>query len=169
MANLISFSRIILALLFIYLVQNNMIKIGVFVLAIATTSDMLDGFVARKLGKVSEFGTILDPIADRFLILSIAIAVLIRFWQPIFQTAAFLIMAREIMVGLGFLYLSFKGVKLQVTRLGKISTALVFVSFVVIFVLPELGVFLLYVAIFLYFVTALGYAQNARRKLNEKA
>ena len=169
MANLISFSRIILALLFIYLVQNEMIKIGVFVLMIAAASDMLDGFVARRLDKVSEFGIIIDPIADRFLILSVAIAVLIRFWQPIFQIAAFLIVAREIMMGLGFLYLSIKGVKLQVTKLGKVSTALVFASFVVIFVLPELGVFLLYVAIFLYYVTALGYAQNARRKLNEKA
>ena len=170
MANLLSFSRIILALFFVYLIRQEMIIAGVFVLAVATTTDMLDGLAARKMGKVSDFGAALDPIADRFLIVCATIAVFVLYWQqPLFKIAAGLIISRELLVGLGFVFLNLKGIKLRVSKLGKASTALIFVSLVVIFVLPELGVYLLFVAIILYFATALDYVNIAWRKINEKA
>lgn len=74
--NHISYSRVAIGillfiLLFFFGVENKLLIISLFCIGILT--DLFDGSVARGLDKVTEFGAMLDPIADRFLILPIAI------------------------------------------------------------------------------------------------
>lgn len=162
MANLLSYSRILLAFVLIYLVQTRSLSTALAVIVVAAVTDYLDGFVARKTETISAFGAILDPIADRIFILSLCAALLIRFWQlPLFKLASILLIARESLISLGFLWLKTKSKKMAVTRLGKAATAFVFISFVVVFVLPKVGIYFLVVAITLYWISALDYARNA--------
>ncbi len=71
--------------------------LGLFLAALAT--DALDGWLARKTGTVSDFGKIVDPVADQILILGALIALLkhrelgVPFW------GVFLTLARELLMG----------------------------------------------------------------------
>jgi len=165
MANLLSYSRIFLAFILIYLIIQAHTWPAVIVILVAAITDYLDGKVARKLGQTSDFGALLDPIADRIFVLSVCLALYITFEQGPVRLAIMLLVGREILISLGFYWLKLKGIRLEVSRFGKISTAFVFTSFVVTFVLPEQGTYLLLIASGLYWLSALDYAPKAWRKL----
>lgn len=79
--NQVTWSRIILScglilLLFYFGIEDRTIILGIFLLGILT--DFIDGPIARCKNKVSEFGAMLDPIADRLLIMPIAIYSLLK-------------------------------------------------------------------------------------------
>jgi cardiolipin synthase len=75
--NLLSFARILLSLILVYLVFAGFgIWTIVIVFSIAAITDALDGYIARKFNLKTEFGRKLDMFADRILMLSIIIAIL---------------------------------------------------------------------------------------------
>jgi phosphatidylglycerophosphate synthase len=74
--NHLTYIRVIIGLLlfillFFFSIENKLLIVSLF--CIGALTDLFDGSVARGLDKVTEFGTMLDPIADRILILPIAI------------------------------------------------------------------------------------------------
>jgi len=165
MANLISYSRIFLAFLFVYLVMQAHTWPAIFVMSLAAVTDYLDGQVARRFNNVTSFGALLDPIADRIFVLSVCLALYIKFDQGLIKLVIVSLVGREILISQGFYWLKMKGIVLEVSRFGKISTAFVFISFVVTFVLPKLGIYLLLAASGLYWISALDYTLKAWRKL----
>ena len=67
--NLLTISRMALgALIFILLTRTEMYWIAFVLFFIASTTDYFDGYLARKYNHVSKIGEILDPIADKILI-----------------------------------------------------------------------------------------------------
>ncbi|MDR1375430.1 MAG: CDP-alcohol phosphatidyltransferase family protein [Holosporaceae bacterium] len=68
--NCLSLLRIALSLLFIQLILSDDIALGCLVFAIAAVSDFFDGYWARKFNVSSDLGAMLDPLADKFLMIS---------------------------------------------------------------------------------------------------
>ncbi len=66
--NSLSFFRIILIVPTIYLLLNEYYKQAFFVLIVASFTDFLDGFLARRLNQTTLIGKLLDPLADKILI-----------------------------------------------------------------------------------------------------
>jgi len=97
---------------------------AIFVLAGAT--DYLDGFLARRLGAVSDFGSMLDPIADKMLVLT-AIALLL-FQGTIPLVPSLLIICREVFVSGLREYLGRRTIKMPVRMLAKWKTAVQFIA-----------------------------------------
>ncbi len=101
--------------------EADRIAVGIFIAAALT--DYFDGILARGLGQESAFGRMLDPIADKAMVL-IALTILVHLydmrWQIVIPAA--LIILREVLIsGLR----EFLGeVKLAVTRLAKWKTTL---------------------------------------------
>ena len=90
---------------------------GLFAVAMAT--DWFDGRVARSSGRSSPLGSLLDPVADKLLVLSVLI-VLIQHVFPAWMVAA--IVARELLVsGLRLAALE-RGVVMHARDLGKLKT-----------------------------------------------
>jgi CDP-diacylglycerol---glycerol-3-phosphate 3-phosphatidyltransferase len=88
--------------------------------AIAMATDWLDGRLARRSGQTSALGSLLDPIADKVLVLSVLIVLVDRGPFPGWMVAA--IVAREFLVsGLRLAALE-RGVVLQARDLGKLKT-----------------------------------------------
>ena len=78
--NLLSLSRIFLIPVFLWLLFQPETRFKVIALAvffIASITDMLDGWSARKLEQESELGEFLDPLADKFLVIATLIAFVI--------------------------------------------------------------------------------------------
>lgn len=70
--NKLTISRIILTFVFMFFLFVNGIPakvVALFIFLLACLSDYLDGFLARKHNTVSNFGIIMDPIADKILVL----------------------------------------------------------------------------------------------------
>jgi cardiolipin synthase len=84
-------------------------------------TDWVDGYLARRLGQVSELGKLLDPIADRLAVVSAVVAGWITGTLP--WWIALLLSIRETLVGVGAVYLGARtGEKIPVRTLGKAAT-----------------------------------------------
>ncbi|HWH54268.1 MAG TPA: CDP-diacylglycerol--glycerol-3-phosphate 3-phosphatidyltransferase [Gaiellaceae bacterium] len=91
---------------------------GLFCLAMST--DWLDGRIARSRGRTSELGSLLDPVADKLLVLTVLIVLIDQGVFPAWMVAA--IVARELLVsGLRLAALE-RGVVLHARDLGKLKT-----------------------------------------------
>ncbi len=132
--NLLSLMRIILIPVFLYFLftptgTHRIWALVVFI--VASITDFLDGWTARKLKQESEMGKFLDPLADKILVIAALIAFLILdplvpLWMVI------VIIARDILITV-MRYLAIKkGLTLRTSRFGKVKTAFQMVSIIVI-------------------------------------
>jgi cardiolipin synthase len=120
--NLLSFARIASIPLFSWLSANEPTRLwGILLFAVVVSTDWVDGYIARRIGQVSELGRILDPVADRLAIgaglITFAIAGIFPFW------AALLILVRDVAVLLGGATLLWgRDIRVEVRWIGKIAT-----------------------------------------------
>ncbi|MBQ7395062.1 MAG: CDP-diacylglycerol--glycerol-3-phosphate 3-phosphatidyltransferase [Lentisphaeria bacterium] len=133
--NILTVSRIVAVVVFVVLAtladypffQNRdyifAIRLTAYILAIfAGLTDLLDGYLARKYNQVSDFGALMDPLADKIFVTgAMLIAVEYRLMPAV---VAFAVLSREFMVtGLRTLAAK-KQVVISADRWGKLKTAL---------------------------------------------
>ncbi|MBN1498751.1 MAG: CDP-diacylglycerol--glycerol-3-phosphate 3-phosphatidyltransferase [Spirochaetes bacterium] len=132
--NLLSLSRIFLLPLFLYLLfhPNPWMKFAALVVfGLASLTDLLDGWSARKLNLESELGKFLDPFADKVLVIATLISFLlldplIPLWMII------IIISRDVLItALRYVAVK-KGRSIRTSRFGKWKTAFQMVSIVII-------------------------------------
>ncbi|MBU1864683.1 MAG: CDP-diacylglycerol--glycerol-3-phosphate 3-phosphatidyltransferase [Candidatus Omnitrophica bacterium] len=118
--NMLTVLRIILSLIIFYLIfiPSFMIRmLALFLFILAVVSDFFDGHIARKRGLITTVGKILDPIADKILILGMYISFSLlnvySFWWLV------PIIIREILVTVLRLILLLKGKVIAAEKLGK--------------------------------------------------
>lgn len=123
--NYISIFRLLLAIPFYFLLQNiqndfNYRYYTLALIAIASVSDIIDGFVARRTNQISEFGKIIDPLADKVLI--ILIVTQLYLLDEIIGLYFWTIVARDIIIFVGGIFVSSKiGKVLPSNFIGKIT------------------------------------------------
>ena len=91
-------------------------------------TDWVDGYLARRLGQVSEFGKVFDPTVDRLLFLVATTAIIVDGSIPLWFALA--VLAREVLVGLmmAVATVAFKMPRIDVTYWGKLATFLLMFS-----------------------------------------
>ena len=98
--NLLTTLRIILAMIiFIFLMSPNTYLLAFILFLLAGITDYFDGYLARKYNAVTQIGEILDPIADKILILFILFGLAINLSSYLIGFVGALIIMREIWVG----------------------------------------------------------------------
>ncbi len=98
----------------------NHVYVATIVFALAMTTDFFDGRLARRAGSTSALGTLMDPVADKVLVLSVLIVLVDHGVIPAWLVA--LIVAREFLVsGLRLAALE-RGVVMNARDLGKLKT-----------------------------------------------
>jgi CDP-diacylglycerol--glycerol-3-phosphate 3-phosphatidyltransferase len=133
--------------------------VAIFVLAAAT--DFLDGRLARRAGP-TRLGQILDPVADRLMLSSVAVVLAVRGLLPVWAVA--ILVGRDLLALVGSLVV---GSKIQVNRVGKAATALLMgaVAFVVIIPGTVVGEIMFYTGFGLSIAAGLMYASKVGRIL----
>ena len=92
-ANLVTASRLLLGPLCIWLLTSDgpmAVRIAFALVLIGEASDLVDGFVARASARVSNFGKILDPMADCLYRGSVFIGFVMNGWMPVWMLAIIL-------------------------------------------------------------------------------
>jgi cardiolipin synthase len=97
--NVLSFLRLMMIPLIVLLMVNvndDLFPYLITIYIIAVFLDFLDGFIARKFSQESDLGKIIDPLADKFLVLAILVTLALKFDFPLWL-AAFVIL-RDILI-----------------------------------------------------------------------
>ena len=98
--NFITASRIVLGLIiFIFLTRTETYWYALILFFIASITDYFDGYLARKYNLVSKLGEILDPIADKILIVFVLFALSVNLTSYYIGLISAIIVAREKWVG----------------------------------------------------------------------
>ena len=99
-----------------------------WLLAALGATDWVDGYIARRWNQISKLGKVLDPVADRILLLVGVVAIVIDGSVPI--VVAVLSLAREALVSIATLVLAALGARrIDVTWFGKKGTFFVMTAF----------------------------------------
>ena len=98
--NILTFSRIVLAaVIFALLMSPDGYLLALVLFFLAGITDYFDGYLARKYNAASELGEILDPIADKILILFVLFGLAINLSSYLVGFIGAIIITREVWVG----------------------------------------------------------------------
>lgn len=123
----------IMVILF-YLPFDGHYIVTAIVLAVASVTDWLDGYLARKLKQTTPFGAFLDPVADK-LIVAVALVLLVESHASALLTVpALVIVGREIVVSALREWMAEMGRKasVAVSNMGKVKTFVQMVALIVL-------------------------------------
>lgn len=138
--NLLTGLRIFAAGVVIWLLLRDLRETAISVFILALLTDTLDGYLARKLRQVSKIGEILDPVADRILIIAL-LATLYLFCHIPPMVELVIYGAIEVVYGLTVLWLRYlyPSLKIQVNFWGKARMALGGIVVFLILIFPDIG------------------------------
>lgn len=121
-ANLVTLVRLALIPVFLYLLFGTGHRaVAAWLLGVLGATDWVDGFLARRLGQVSKVGKVIDPVADRVLVITGLIAVAAAGAVP--WWFAGLTLAREVVVsGMTLALAALGAARIDVLWWGKVST-----------------------------------------------
>ncbi|HIA93134.1 MAG TPA: CDP-alcohol phosphatidyltransferase family protein [Gammaproteobacteria bacterium] len=134
--NLICFARIALVIPIIRLLWQEQFLLSLLLILIAGLSDILDGYLAKKNNWRSYLGAVLDPAADKILLVSLFITLQSMDLIPLWLTLT--VILRDLMIVFGLsLYRYFVGVpQPKPTRISKFNTLLQ-LAFIILVILAQ--------------------------------
>jgi CDP-diacylglycerol--glycerol-3-phosphate 3-phosphatidyltransferase len=115
--NVLTIIRMILIPVFVILFFNNQKMAALAVFCIASFTDFLDGFLARKLNQVTDFGKLFDPLADKLMVLTVMVCQ--TFWGPLPLVAVLIVALKELVMVLGGMFMLSKNVVVYSNIYGK--------------------------------------------------
>ncbi len=135
--------------------------LGVFVLASLT--DLLDGYIARKYDMITDFGKLLDPLADKLMVLSVILALVMTGILP--GAAFFVLMCKELVMVIGSYLLLKRQLVVYAKPVGKVAQFFIVMALILSFFHEHfqsfpLHLYMLWLGIFLSLL-ALGYYVRA--------
>lgn len=145
--NILTMLRMLAIPLFLWLVfgstSPDAITWALLLFAAAALTDWLDGYLARKWNVISDFGKIMDPLADKLLVLSALAGIT---WKPPFNLCAVIfavILVRELVITILREIYKSRGIIVPADKLGKIKTVMQMTGLTASYALwawkPEIG------------------------------
>jgi cardiolipin synthase (CMP-forming) len=120
--NLLTILRLFVTSFFILAIQYGEFRIALWLFVVQAITDLLDGFLARVLGEKTSLGAILDPLADKAMLVSSFIVLYLKDIVPLWVTTV--VLMRDLTLTLGYLMLCklFGKIEVLPSVLGKLTT-----------------------------------------------
>jgi len=135
--NVLTMIRLALIPVFLVLFLQGRPKAALVVFIVASLTDLLDGYLARKLHQVTDFGKLFDPLADKLMVLS---AMVCQGIAGVFPWSAIIIVAcKELMMVIGGLFMLSKNMVVYSNYVGKTAQVFFIISLVLAFFHDELA------------------------------
>jgi CDP-diacylglycerol--glycerol-3-phosphate 3-phosphatidyltransferase len=146
--------------------------IATWVFVVASITDFFDGFIARKRNIVTVFGSFLDPVADKFLVVSSLL--MLQGLGRIPVIIVVILVLREFYITSLRLLAGEKGISVPVGQMGKWKTTMQMIGIPMLMAyespwgipLPTIGIFCIYGASVFSLYSAMDYSWSLFRKLN---
>lgn len=137
--NYITLLRVILIPFFINLMIYGYYREGLIVFVAACITDALDGMIARLTNTKTELGAFLDPMADKLLIISAFVTLVLLDMLPVWLVI--IVVSRDIILVLGSIAIYFTGhpFRAQPSIIGKATTLFQFIVVTLSLVLKNFG------------------------------
>jgi cardiolipin synthase (CMP-forming) len=176
--NAVTLVRLLLMPVCAYLLATGRFGWGLVLTAAVGSTDWVDGWLARRYGQVSRLGQLLDPLADRLLIASVAIALVIQGVLP--WPAAVLLLARDLILLAGWPLLKRRGIQPpEVIFLGKAATLVLLLALPILTlgatglavadIARLLGLALLWAGVVMYYLAGAVYVRMVLERLRQRA
>ncbi|HVS28108.1 MAG TPA: CDP-diacylglycerol--glycerol-3-phosphate 3-phosphatidyltransferase [Solirubrobacteraceae bacterium] len=138
------------------------------VFAVASLTDAIDGYLARSRNWVTSFGRLMDPIADKLLIVAALVALVSL--QRVAAWVAMVIIAREFAVTALRMAAAQQRIALPVSALGKLKTIVQVAAVMALIAVPARPWWvdaLVYLTVAITLLSGADYAFDLRRKIDE--
>ena len=136
--NMLSAFRILLLAPIVWLYScKNDYAAAIILLIVSGITDIVDGFIARKFNMISDFGKILDPIADKLTQGVLLICLATRYKSIVFLVGVFVV--KEIlMIALGYITIKKKDSVNSAKWYGKLNTVVIYSTIVILIMFPDI-------------------------------
>ena len=157
--NALSLARLFMVPIVVALLLARADGLAAALFVLAALTDFLDGRLARLSGP-TRLGQILDPVADRLMLSSVAVVLAVRGLLPAWVVA--ILVGRDLAMLVGSAVV---GTKVRVNRVGKAATAVLMVAIALVVLLPgsAAGEIMFFAGFGLSVVAGLMYLRGARR------
>lgn len=167
--NILSLIRLLMVGLFIYLFANGMYSGAFIVYIVAFFTDLLDGYIARRINWISDIGKVLDPLADKLLLLSALFCFYFVRWIPLF--VLIIALFKELVMIIGGVIMFRKQIVVYADWFGKIAAgvfnAAVALTFVGVYwpAIGKIHIAAYCIALVMAFVALIHYYRKSVRPL----
>lgn len=160
--NLLTIMRFVLIPVYLDVFFSGHRKLALVVLLLAGITDVVDGYLARKNNQVTELGSMLDPLADKSMMLAVFLSLV--FSGMISWLAACAMLIRDVGMIIGSAVFHFRGKKtVPANTMGKLTTVLYYVAILMIVFEVRYAMEYLWIVIAFSFVTTFNYILNYKR------
>lgn len=137
--NLITSLRFLLIPIFVYYFFSTIhygLEISIVIFLLSGLTDIMDGYIARKYNQITKLGMVLDPLADKLMLITVLVSVTLSNNIPVWIIS--IVTFKEILMIIGaFSLLKENNVVVPANIFGKLSTLLAYIAIIaVLFELP---------------------------------
>ena len=146
---------------------------ALIIFVVASLTDLLDGKIARKYNLITNFGKFMDPLADKVLVVSAMICLLVNKPELLPAWALIIILAREFIISGFRLVASDAGIVIAASMWGKVKTVSQMVMVIMMLIDINYPVYILltkivmYVAVILTVVSLVDYIHKNKEVLGD--
>lgn len=157
-ANILTIFRFVLIPYFILVFfsnsQNN-IYFSIIIFFVAGFTDILDGYIARNFNMITKLGTVLDPLADKLMLITVLTCFTIKGYIPMFIIIILLI--KELSMIFTGIILYQQNIIIPANIFGKASTFLFYISILIVAFNKVIGTVFLCIALLSTLIAYVNY------------
>ena len=139
--NMLTVLRLVLIPFIVIAIDQEQYILAIVLFSFSSLTDILDGVIARKFGFITDFGKLMDPVADKLTQLSIVAVLWVNQVLPLWMFLALFLKEFVVCIGALFLYKR-RDVVVSSKWYGKVTTVLMYlavVSSLLIKLIPSIG------------------------------
>ncbi len=140
--NILTLLRLFLVPLYVvvFILEADAHVVSALIFLLASATDVLDGYLARKLNMSTRVGQLLDPLADKCM----QLAVILTLFSAKLVPGWFLgiLVAKEVIMIIGGIFLYSKKTYVKANHVGKLNTVFLFLVMTLLLLLPAMNVYI---------------------------